>query len=151
MCPREPSLCKNGHVTQGSPPKGNILIVDDDEEFAFLLQQALHSAGYRTEVRRSGPEALKAVDEMRDGLDLAVIDVVLPGMSGFEVVGAIKRRPNAIKIVVTSLVMRELYMDVAKTFGAHAVVRKAPEFDHDEWVRRIEDLLQPAMKENAEQ
>ena len=134
-------------MTQGSQSKGNILIVDDDEEFAFSLQQALHTAGYRTEVRRNGPEALKAVDEMRDGLDLAVIDVVLPGMSGFEVVGAIKRRPNAIKIVVTSLVMRDLYMEVAKTFGAHTVIRKDPEFSREEWVRRIESVLQQARGE----
>jgi CheY-like chemotaxis protein len=131
------------------PIKGEILIVDDDDKFTEALGGALESVGYHVIVRRSGPEALKAVDEMRDRIDLAVIDVVLPGMSGFEVVGAIKRRPNSIKIVVTSLVMRELYLEVAKTFGAHAVVRKRKEFHGQEWLTAIEEVLRDVRAQKA--
>jgi len=124
-----------------SDPLDSILIVDDDREFARKLEAALIECGYRTLVRESGPDALKIVDDMQSTIDLAIIDLVLPGMSGFEVVGAIKRRPNSIKIVVTSLVMRELYMEVAKTFGAHAVLRKPTDFIAEDWIKAIERVL----------
>lgn len=88
---------------------------------------------------------------MKDAIDLAVIDLVLPGMSGFEVVGAIKRRPNPIKVVVTSLVMRELYMEIAKTFGAHAVFRKTRDFDPAEWHRAIDSVLEDVKARRADQ
>src|SRR5947209_8533297 len=117
------------------PETGAILIVDDDVVFASDLERTLQDAGYNVIVRHSGPDALKLVDELKDGISLAVVDVLLPGMSGFEVVGSIKRRPNGIKVVLTSLVMRDLYMEVAMTFGAHAVLRKTAEFQADEWLK----------------
>ncbi|HXS94732.1 MAG TPA: response regulator [Candidatus Limnocylindrales bacterium] len=124
--------------------KGTILIVDDDLVFASELQQALEGAGYTVLVRHSGPDALTLVEQLKGAIDLAVIDVLLPGMSGFEVVGSIKRRPNAIKIVLTSLVMPDLYMEVAMTFGAHAVLRKTVEFQPAEWLKSIGDLMADA-------
>jgi len=132
-------------------PRGLILIVDDDKQFAQLLSETLEQAGYRTLIASSGPDALRIVDEMKEAIDLAVIDLVLPGMSGFEVVGAIKRRPNPIKIVVTSMVMRELYMEIAKTFGAHAVLRKQRDFVAAEWLRAVQSVLEDIKARRAEQ
>lgn len=124
--------------------KGTILIVDDDPVFASEIQRTLEGAGYTVLVRHSGPDALKVVEQLKGAIDLAVVDVLLPGMSGFEVVGNIKRRPNSIKVVLTSLVMRDLYMEVAMTFGAHAVLRKSVEFQPDEWLKSIGDLMADA-------
>ena len=131
--------------------KGTILIVDDDAAFCSDLRRELEAAGYRTVVRDSGPEAIKAAEELIDQIDLAVIDIVLPGMNGFEVVGAIKRRPNNIKVVVTSLVMRDLYLEVAKTFGAHAVVRKERQFNGADWLRAIENVIHDVKAKRADQ
>lgn len=124
-----------------SPRKGTILIVDDDPVFAAELQRTLEGAGYTSLVRHTGPDALTVVNELKNQIDLAVIDVLLPGMSGFEVVGNIKRRPNTIKVVLTSLVMRDLYMEAAMTFGAHTVVRKSAKFNPQEWLTAIGDLM----------
>jgi CheY-like chemotaxis protein len=138
-------------VSTDETDRGLVLIVDDDIDFSRVLSEALQQAGYRTITCASGPEALRIVDEMKDAIDLAVIDLVLPGMSGFEVVGAIKRRPNPIKVAVTSLVMRELYMEIAKTFGAHAVFRKSRDFDPAEWLRAIDSVLEDVKARRADQ
>ncbi|HEY1341168.1 MAG TPA: response regulator [Bryobacteraceae bacterium] len=128
-----------------------VLIVDDDPAFCSDLRRTLEDAGYSTMVRDSGPEGIKAAEEFRDRIDVAVIDIVLPGMNGFEVVGALKRRPNNIKIVVTSLVMRDLYLEAAKTFGAHAVVRKERQFNGADWLRGIEDVIKDVKAKRADQ
>lgn len=60
-----------------------ILIVDDDHEMGALIQRGLTAEGYETTVVDNGISALIAVQN--DEIALAAIDVMLPGMSGFEI------------------------------------------------------------------
>ena len=64
------------------------------------------------------------LDRLHAQIDLTVIDLVLPGGSGFEVINAVSRRANPIEIVATTALLKENYLEVAKYMGAHAVVRK---------------------------
>lgn len=72
-----------------SPPSspGNspatILLVDDDPELAVALTPHLEANGWRVRYARDGEEALRLAD---DGFDLAVVDMMLPRLSGFQVV-----------------------------------------------------------------
>src|SRR5262245_13689535 len=65
-----------------------ILIVEDDVKTAASVDMYLRHAGFRTDVARSGPDAL---DKARDGKpDLVILDLMLPGLGGLEVCAALR-------------------------------------------------------------
>ena len=59
-----------------------ILVVDDDARYAELLSLILKEHGYQVSIALSGTEALEAAN---DRPDLVILDIVMPGMDGFEV------------------------------------------------------------------
>jgi putative two-component system response regulator len=84
--------------------KANILIVDDQEGNRKLLDVLLKEQGYTTHMAASGIEALAAVAE--DPPDLLLLDVMMPGMDGFQVAERLKSDPTTRSIpiiTVTSL------------------------------------------------
>ncbi len=86
----------------------DILVVDDDEHARQLLTNLLHKEGYSTHMASGGSEALQLVPEIRP--DLILLDVMMPGMSGFEVAEHLKadqETKNIPIIVVTALEDRE--------------------------------------------
>lgn len=73
-----------------------ILIVDDDREIASLAGLYLQNEGYHVVMRHDGEEALKAAQE--DGIDLMVLDIMMPGVDGLEVCRKLRERNNTIPI-----------------------------------------------------
>lgn len=65
------------------PPARDILIVDDDEDAASMLEMLLAMDGHRVRLIQNGPEALRAVEG--DAPDVILLDIGLPGMDGLEV------------------------------------------------------------------
>ena len=65
-----------------------VLIVEDEEPLALLLQYNLEAEGFRVSVARRGDEAEVSISE--DPPDLIVLDWMLPGISGFEVCRAVR-------------------------------------------------------------
>jgi CheY-like chemotaxis protein len=65
-------------------------------------------------------------EELRGSIDLAIIDLALPGLNGFELIGALSRRPNSVKIIATSGISKESQLECATAVGAHAVIRRPP-------------------------
>ncbi|MFG3498825.1 two-component system response regulator [Streptomyces sp. NPDC047928] len=65
------------------PAGEKVLLVDDHEDNLFALQSAISPLGYPLEVATSGDEALKAV--LRGGVAVTVLDVVMPDVSGLDV------------------------------------------------------------------
>ncbi len=74
-----------------------ILIVDDDAELSGNLTEILEDAGYQTDMAASGNEALKKV---RDGFDVVMLDMIMPGMSGLELISELKKLVPATKIIM---------------------------------------------------
>jgi class 3 adenylate cyclase/CheY-like chemotaxis protein len=68
-----------------------ILVVDDVEKNVRLLADILRVKGYEVATAASGPEALECI--ARDPPDLVLLDVMMPGMSGYEVCQAIRAQP----------------------------------------------------------
>lgn len=68
----------------------NILIVDDSTEVSELLQYFLQSEGAKVEIARDGAEALSKVNESR--FDLILMDLHMPGLSGFDTAVLLKKR-----------------------------------------------------------
>ena len=69
-------------------PRPKLLIVDDDHELCSMLAEYLGPEGFLTEAVGSGPAALERLG--RDAVDLVVLDVMLPELSGFEVLRRIR-------------------------------------------------------------
>jgi len=78
-----------------------ILIIDDEEVLQDVLSSLLRSEGYEPVVARSGEEGLTIL--RRNGIDLVLLDLMLPGMSGQEVLKQIRKEmPEQIVIVITA-------------------------------------------------
>ncbi len=79
----------------------NILVVDDEEILQDVLGLLLRKEGFRPIFARSGEEALVLFD--KEPIDLVLLDVMLPGMSGMEVLRQIRQRdPDQVVIVITA-------------------------------------------------
>jgi len=73
-----------------------ILVVDDEEPLCNLLRDVLTRRGYRVLVARSGEEAIELYQRWRDEVDLVILDMIMPGLSGQETFDAIRALdPNA--------------------------------------------------------
>ena len=75
-------------------PKKRILIIDDDEDYAYLLKKELEDQDkdYEIEIITSGIEALLKIGDLKPHLIL--LDIFMPGLDGFEVCRKIKENPN---------------------------------------------------------
>jgi CheY-like chemotaxis protein len=80
------------------------------------------------------------------------VDLVLPGHSGFEIMGALNRRPTPIKIIATTALLKDSYLEIAKHFGAHAVLKKhepGTAFPAQEWLHVVRSLLAADSRTNG--
>ncbi|MEO8463408.1 MAG: response regulator transcription factor [Chloroflexota bacterium] len=108
-----------------------ILVVDDAPNIVELLRLYLEGAGFATVVAADGPSAVDAHRKHRP--DLVILDVMLPGMDGFEVCRAIRREADTPVIMLTArtddidaIVGLELGADdyVTKPFNPRALVAR---------------------------
>lgn len=76
---------------ESNPVSDRILIVDDEPEIVALVAYHLTAAGYRTLTAGSGSEAIDAA--LGSGISLLILDLMLPDMSGFDVLSAIRNHP----------------------------------------------------------
>jgi len=93
-----------------------ILIVDDDPNSRDIVQTFLQARGYHVETAEDGQAALARLEELKPGLVL--LDVMMPGMDGWEVARVIKNHPDFGRTRVVMLTARSDYMD--KTEGLRA-------------------------------
>jgi CheY-like chemotaxis protein len=124
-----------------------ILVIDDDIEFLDSVEHMLTTAGYRVLRATDGREGLRLLEQLRDAVDLAIVDLALPSVNGFEVIGTVARRPNSLKVIATTAVYKDTQLEVAGALGAHAVLRKpahgAPLPVRD-WLATVRKLIGPA-------
>jgi DNA-binding response OmpR family regulator len=77
-----------------------VLVVEDDPTLRMSLRATLRSAGYRVEVADTGTTGLEAVFTVRP--DLVLLDVMLPGMNGFEICERIRQRDGELPILLVT-------------------------------------------------
>lgn len=116
----------------------HILIVDDAVDNSFLLQTLLESEGYQVEVADSGQAALEKIVSAPPALVL--LDVMMPGMNGFEVTRQIRRNDRLpfIPIVLVSG-YDQPDLNMALNVGANGFIRKP--IDFEEVLKKVKDLL----------
>lgn len=98
--------------------RSRLLVIDDDADSLGLYRQILVRAGYEVVTASSGEEALKRLKSDEDLFDLVLTDMRLPGLSGFEVLAAVREsvtRPPA--VMISAYGSRESE-DAARQLGA---------------------------------
>ncbi len=93
-----------------------VLVVEDDADAGEMLQALLRAHGHEARLARSGDEALAAC--ARGPVDVVLCDLVLPGMSGYEVVRAMRGAPASARIPVVALTGRGRPQDRERTRAA---------------------------------
>lgn len=95
-----------------------ILVVDDEETQRLLTRDYLEEEGFRVEEASDGAEGLKLVRDLRP--DLVLLDVIMPGIDGFEVCRQLRADPSICHTPVIIITGREETEDVQKGFAAGA-------------------------------
>jgi len=115
-------------------PAVSILIVDDDPEIVSMLTTRLVARGYRVSTASDGKTAIERAK--RELPDLVLLDVMMPGKSGWEVARALKQDPvtQAIKIVMVTAIGEHVNEMTSPIYGADAHIDKPFEFERLERV-----------------
>ena len=113
-----------------------LLVVDDDAALLEVMSIVLASEGYEVLTAADGTEALKVVD--RESLDLVVLDIMLPKMSGFEVLKKL-RETSDVPVVMLTAKSQSVDKVVGLELGADDYLTKP--FDTKELLARIKAIL----------
>lgn len=115
-----------------------ILIVDDEPDLCEILSYNLHNAGYDTIVAHSGVEALK---EDFNQVDLVLLDVMMPAMSGIEVARRLRQRQDVKAVPIIFLTALDSEHDILDGFDAGADDYMSKPFSVKELMARIKAVL----------
>ena len=116
-----------------------ILCADDDEDILALVALRLERAGFRVIRAVDGEAALEAVRAHRPVL--AVLDVMMPKQTGYEVLAALRADPANAGLKVILLSARVQEADVERGIDAGADAYLAKPFKAGELVERVQELL----------
>ena len=98
-----------------------VLVIDDNADALLLLQRFLHGSAYHFAGARDAAQALAAAEQQRP--DAIVLDVMLPGIDGWELLGRLREHPHTrgVPVVVCTILPQE---QLALALGAAAFLRK---------------------------
>jgi len=120
--------------------KKTILIVEDDKFLRDLMNQKLLREGFNTEEAVDGEQGVQKIKEAKP--DLVLLDLILPGIDGFEVLSKIKEDPSlaAIPIIVLSNLGQKDDIERGLQLGAKDYLIKA-HFTPGEVIEKIKNIL----------
>src|SRR2546423_3286512 len=128
--------------SEGTAERANerILVVEDDEDLCGILCRFLEGEGYRADGVHNGEAAVQRV--RREQPDAVVLDVMLPGMNGFDVCQELKfhRDTNLIPVLMLTALGDRESRDRGLWVGANAYVTKP--YEPQDLVRKIRHMLE---------
>ncbi|MDQ8164354.1 MAG: response regulator transcription factor [Gemmatimonadota bacterium] len=120
-------------------PIARVLVVDDEPDIVALVVYHLAKAGYRVSSASTGPEAV--AEAKRERPTLIVLDLMLPGMSGFDVLREIRADADTREIAVLMLTARKDEPDRIKGLSLGADDYLTKPFSPQELVLRVQAIL----------
>jgi two-component system alkaline phosphatase synthesis response regulator PhoP len=117
----------------------HILLVEDEEHLAIPIKYNLEAEGYHVTTVGDGPQALALLRESPQAVDLIILDLMLPGMSGYDICETIRDAGEGVPILVLSA--RTLPEDRTRAYDAGADVYLMKPFDLEELLSVIRRLL----------
>ena len=121
------------------PVRPAVLLVDDDLTLLSVLSRRVERAGYITRTAASGPAALKQLEAGWPAL--MVVDLMMPGMDGFELCRRVKQLADLPIIVLSAVDASEAKVSALELYAEDYVTKP---FDPDELVARIQRVLRRA-------
>jgi DNA-binding response OmpR family regulator len=124
-----------------------VLIVDDEANIVISLEFLMKQAGYRVDIARTGDEALAMIDQFAP--DLILLDVMLPGVNGFDILQRIRQEPQHARMAVILLTAKGRDVEVTKglALGANAYITKP--FSTHELLAEVRRCLDEAQNHEA--
>ncbi|MEO0096935.1 MAG: response regulator [candidate division WOR-3 bacterium] len=116
-----------------------ILIIEDEEAIRFILEKRLSDAGYLTISAENGIEGLNKA--RKENPDLILLDLMLPGIDGYQICSMLKRdrRYAHIPIIILTARIQQKDYELAMELGADAFLTKP--FESQILLSKIEELL----------
>ncbi|MEX1309709.1 MAG: PAS domain S-box protein [Candidatus Sulfomarinibacteraceae bacterium] len=114
-----------------------ILLAEDEPSVRAVVQEILEESGYRVISVSNGHEAIMALDQSDQQIDLAILDVVMPGAGGLDVVGHIRESRSSVKVVLTSGYSLEL----TRTTASEDLPLLTKPFRRDELLHLVRNVL----------
>lgn len=121
------------------PSNEHILVVEDEEHLATGIKYNLVAEGYQVTTVGDGPSALKILQDSPESVDLVILDLMLPGMSGYAVCEALRAFDMDTPVLI--LTARTLTEDRTRGFDVGANQYLTKPFDLDEFLSRVKNLL----------
>ena len=116
-----------------------ILVVDDEPDITALVAYHLAKAGFRVSTATNGPDALKAAREERP--DIVILDLMLPGVSGYDVLAELRQREETRDVGVILLTARREETDRIRGLSLGADDYLTKPFSPQELSLRVRGLL----------
>jgi DNA-binding response OmpR family regulator len=124
-----------------------ILIVDDEPGVVVAIQFLMEQQGYNVLAANSGEDALEVIYKYNP--DLAILDIMLPGISGWEVCEIVRLNPDYRNLKIVFLTARGDEAEIARglTLGADAYITKP--FSNDQLIAKVNTLLENALEKTG--
>jgi two-component system OmpR family response regulator len=119
--------------------KKHILVVEDERHLAVMIKYNLEHEGYRVTTMGDGPTAVKFMDEQASDVDLVILDLMLPGMSGYAVCESLRASGYDMPVLILSA--RTLSEDRTRGFDVGANQYLSKPFELDELLSRVRNLM----------
>jgi len=126
-------------MTNAATLTHRILVVDDEPDITALVAYHLAKAGHRVSTAANGPDALKAAREERP--DVVILDLMLPGVSGYDVLAELRRRDETREVGVILLTSRREETDRIRGLSLGADDYLTKPFSPQELSLRVTALL----------
>ena len=120
--------------------KRRLLVVDDDPQVYKIISRLLDPEKYRVEGAEDGLTALKMIKELRP--ELLILDLMMPGMSGWEVCQAVKGNPNTHGTMILVLSAKDAQVDRRRCFEMGADDYETKPFHIGSLARKIEYMFE---------
>ena len=121
------------------PPRPVALIAEDDRDIRELGTAKLTAAGYRVLACSNGQAALAATQEHQP--DVALLDVMMPGISGIEIVTRLRKDPRTSGIPVILLTAKSQEFDISSGFAVGAADYIVKPFSPRDLVSRVNAVV----------
>lgn len=121
-------------------PPSHVLIVEDEEHLAIGIKYNLEAEGYRVTNVGEGNAALEILRQEENSVDLIILDIMLPGMSGYAVCEEIREHGNDVPILILSA--RTLTEDRIRGYDVGADQYLQKPFDLEELLSMTRNLIQ---------
>ena len=121
--------------------KETVLLIDDDEMVADVGEQILNKYGYQVVSAKSGKEAIEVYMANQDRIDMVILDMIMPEMSGEETYGQLKMINPKVKVLLSSGCSIDGQANKILKQGCNGFIQKP--FNISELLEKIRQILAP--------